>query len=98
MYFNRGLAFKALGRFRDAESDYSNAIKLDPSMVAAYTNRGNVRVLRNDLSGALSDYRRALVLDPGDDVARQNLQAVEAALRKVGAPKSGKGVRSAPAR
>src|SRR5262245_3581804 len=55
MHFNRGLAFKVLGQLRDAERDYSRAIALDPKYAAAYTNRGNVRLLLNDTKGALAD-------------------------------------------
>jgi tetratricopeptide (TPR) repeat protein len=98
MYFNRGLAFKILGELAEAASDYTKAIELDPSFGAAYTNRGNVRVLRNDLHGALADFRKALTLDPNDDVARQNLKAIQAALRKVNADKSGKGMTTGPRR
>ena len=43
MYFNRGLAFKVLGKLDEAHRDYSKAIELDPSFAAAYANRGNVR-------------------------------------------------------
>src|SRR5437870_3415637 len=57
MYFNRGLAFKILGRVDEAYRDYSKAIELNPSFGAAYTNRGNVRLLRNDLTGAMADFR-----------------------------------------
>lgn len=98
MHFNRGLAFKVLGRLQEAERDYSRAIALDARYAAAYTNRGNVRLLLNDTAGALADYRRAIRLDPKDTVARENLKAVEAALRKVGGDKTGQGVTSGTAR
>jgi tetratricopeptide (TPR) repeat protein len=98
MHFNRGLAFKVLGQLEAAERDYSSAIALDARNAAAYTNRGNVRLLLNNTKGALADYRKAIRLDPKDTVARQNLQAIEAALRKVGADKTGQGVTSGTAR
>jgi tetratricopeptide (TPR) repeat protein len=98
MHFNRGLAFKVAGRLEEAENDYSKAIDIEPRYAAAYTNRGNVRLLRNDAAGAVQDYRRAFRLDPKDRVARRNLQAIEAALGQVGADKSGKGVTSGPAK
>ncbi len=98
MHFNRGLALKVLGRLEEAERDYSRAIALDARNAAAYTNRGNVRLLLNDTAGALADYRKAIRLDPKDEVARQNLRAIEAALRKVGADKTGQGVTSGTAR
>jgi tetratricopeptide (TPR) repeat protein len=55
MYFNRGLAFKVLGKLDEAHRDYSKAIELDPSFAAAYANRGNVRIIRNDVNGAMAD-------------------------------------------
>jgi tetratricopeptide (TPR) repeat protein len=70
-----------------AHRDYSRAIELDPSFAAAYANRGNVRIIRNNVSGAMADFRKALALDPNDDVTRANFEAIEAALRKVGAGK-----------
>ena len=88
MYFNRGLAFKVLGKLDEAHRDYSKVLELDPSFAAAYANRGNVRIIRNNVSGAMADFRKALALDPNDDVTRANFEAIEAALRKVGAAKS----------
>jgi Flp pilus assembly protein TadD len=98
MYFNRGLAFKMLGQLEEAHLDYSKAIELNPTFAAAFTNRGNVRLIRNDAAGAIEDFRTALALDPSDEVARENLSAIEAALRKVGAGKSGSGAVTAPTR
>jgi Flp pilus assembly protein TadD len=92
MYFNRGLAFKVLGRLDDAHRDYTKAIEVDPSFAPAYANRGNVRILRNDVPGGMADFRKALALDPGDDVTRANFEAIEAALQKVGSKKSHNGV------
>ena len=97
MYFNRGLAFKVLGKLDEAHRDYSRAIELDPSFAAAYANRGNVRIIRNDVNGAMADFRKALALDPNDDVTRANFEAIEAALRKVGAGKSTNGIASGAA-
>jgi Flp pilus assembly protein TadD len=86
-----------LGQLAEAHSDYTKAIEYDPSFGAAYTNRGNVRALSNDLAGAHADFRKALKLDPKDHVAIQNLKAIQAALRKVDVDKSGKGVTTVPA-
>ena len=93
MYFNRGLAYKLLGKLDEAQRDYSKAIELDPAFGPAYANRGNILLLRNDLQGALADYRKALALDPSDSVTRANYEAIEAALKKMGV-KPGMGVSS----
>jgi tetratricopeptide (TPR) repeat protein len=93
MYFNRGLAYKLLGKLDEAQRDYSKAIELDPAFGPAYANRGNILLLRNDLQGALVDYRKALALDPNDSVTRANYEAIEAALKKMRL-KSGVGVSS----
>jgi tetratricopeptide (TPR) repeat protein len=98
MYFNRGLAYKMLGQLEKAYSDYSKAIEINPSFAPAYTNRGNLRLLLNDVSGAIADFRTALKFDPGDQIAHENLAAIKASLRKVGADKSGNGVTTRPAR
>jgi tetratricopeptide (TPR) repeat protein len=93
MYFNRGLAFKLLGKLNAAQRDYSKAIDLDPTFAAAYANRGNVRIICNNVNGAMADFQRALALDPNDEVTRANFDAIVAALRKVGADKSSNGSR-----
>ena len=92
-HFNLGLALKTLGRLEDAEGEYSRAIELDPSYGAAYVNRGNVRLFRNNVEGALADYRMAVKLDRNDMAAQDNLRSIEAALGKIGADKTGKGAR-----
>src|SRR5262249_7136528 len=96
MYFNLGLAFKVLGSLEEAEGPYSRTIQLGPSYGAAYGNRGNVRLMRNNVEGALADYRRAVMLNRKDKTARANLKSIEAALRKIGADKSGKGAGAEP--
>jgi tetratricopeptide (TPR) repeat protein len=87
-----------LGQLEEAYLDYSKAIELNPTFAAAYTNRGNVRLLRNDAAGAIEDFRTAIELDPSDEIARENLSAIEGVLRKVGGHKSGRGAVTAPTR
>ncbi len=43
---------------------YSNAIRLEPRLAAAFINRGNVRQLKGDLEGAIADHNEALRLKP----------------------------------
>jgi tetratricopeptide (TPR) repeat protein len=96
MHFNLGLALKILGSLEESEGEYSRAIQLDPSYGAAYGNRGNVRLMRDNMEGALADYRMAVRLNRKDKTARDNLRSIEMALRKIGADKSGKGAGAEP--
>jgi tetratricopeptide (TPR) repeat protein len=57
-YFHRGLA---LHDNSDEEiAYYSEAIRLDPRCVEAYSNRGVARRARGDLAGAIADYTEAI--------------------------------------
>jgi tetratricopeptide (TPR) repeat protein len=98
MHLNLGLALKTLGRSEEAEEEYSRAIQVDPSYGAAYVNRGNLRLIRNGVQAALADYRVAVKLNRNDNTARDNLRAIEAALRKIGAGNTGKGAKAKPLR
>jgi tetratricopeptide (TPR) repeat protein len=44
--------------------DYTNAITLDPTYVAAYNERGRVRWKLQDYQGALADFTQAISLNP----------------------------------
>jgi tetratricopeptide (TPR) repeat protein len=48
LYNNRGIAYRAKGDLDRAISDYSEAIRLDPSYDIAYFNRGRARYLKRD--------------------------------------------------
>ena len=47
-----------------AREDFSQAIRLNPTYVRAYNNRGGARKSFGDLHGALKDYDQAIKLDP----------------------------------
>lgn len=61
-YNNRGSCFRMLGRYEQALSDYSNAIKYHPC-ASYYCNRGSVRVKMEDYDAAIADYTLAHALD-----------------------------------
>ncbi|MFM7545626.1 MAG: trypsin-like peptidase domain-containing protein [Synechococcales cyanobacterium] len=72
--------------FKGAIADYTKVIRLDPSYVNAYNNRGNTRSEIGDKIGAISDYNEALRLNPKDINAYNNRGATRSALGdKVGA-------------
>ncbi len=65
VYNNRAIAFRELGRFDRAITDYDAAIQLDPDYAAAYHNRALAYGRLNQYERALVDFSRALQLDPG---------------------------------
>jgi len=64
-YVKRGLAEAGDAKLDEAIADYSAAIELDPKLVAAYYNRGNAKMEKDDQQGAIADFNVALKLDPG---------------------------------
>ena len=62
----RQSAFEATnaGQFDLAEMQWSKLIQKLPDEAAVWSNRGNVRVRRNNLNGALDDYSQAIALAP----------------------------------
>ncbi|MGB3291745.1 MAG: tetratricopeptide repeat protein [Phormidesmis sp.] len=52
------------GQFDLAEVQWTALIEQLPAEAAVWSNRGNVRVRRNNLDGALDDYSRAIKLAP----------------------------------
>ena len=61
-----GQAFEATNRgdFMTAERYWSEAIALNPTNAAAWSNRGNARVSQNHLQEALDDYAESIRLAP----------------------------------
>ncbi|HEX4478367.1 MAG TPA: tetratricopeptide repeat protein [Polyangiaceae bacterium] len=57
----------------DAEALYEQAVQLDPWLSIAYTNLGNIRFRRHDVSQAETLYRKALGIDPRQPEAQYNL-------------------------
>jgi tetratricopeptide (TPR) repeat protein len=72
-FCNRGNAKLSLGNFKGAESDFANAIRLDPKYINAYSNRGLVRYTKlSDIQGAIEDFDMAIKLDPTDSQVYYN--------------------------
>lgn len=51
-------------RYEDAEHWYSRVLERDPGSAVAFANRGEVRIMRGDLEGAVPDLIEAVKLDP----------------------------------
>lgn len=59
-----------------AQADADRALKLAPDSASALLERGNIRRLRGDISGAQADWRRVIAVAPGSQAAgyaRNNL-------------------------
>jgi len=74
----RKAAFEATqaGQFEKAEDKWSQLIEQLPEEAAVWSNRGNVRVRRNDLDGAMADYTQAITLAPTEPDPYLNRGAV----------------------
>ncbi|WP_228024689.1 tetratricopeptide repeat protein [cf. Phormidesmis sp. LEGE 11477] len=78
----RKAAFAATqaGEFDQAEKKWSALIEQLPETAAVWSNRGNVRVRRNDLEGAIADYDQAITLAPGEPDPYLNRGALREAM------------------
>jgi tetratricopeptide (TPR) repeat protein len=63
-YLETGHAKYAKGDLAGALNDYNKALKIDPSLAAAYHGRGNTLKARGDIEEAIADYNRAIELNP----------------------------------
>lgn len=59
----RGVVLMRRGDLQGAEEAFEAALRLDPTLAAAYANRGVLRDLHDDLEGALANFRRASEID-----------------------------------
>jgi tetratricopeptide (TPR) repeat protein len=71
-YFgNRARVKMLVGNYREALEDASEAIKLDPTLIMAYVDRGYAHQALHRPGNALDDFKRAASLDP--DFERENV-------------------------
>jgi tetratricopeptide (TPR) repeat protein len=63
-HFNRGLVFYMESDFKNAISDFTNTIEMDPKFIEAYVMRGNVKDEAGFGAEALLDFDEAIRLDP----------------------------------
>lgn len=64
-YYNRGIAFRDKGRFREALADFSKVIELQPSNPDAWMARGTIYSKLGDFRNAVEDYSEVIRLQPG---------------------------------
>jgi tetratricopeptide (TPR) repeat protein len=84
---DRAIAYSYLGRlkyiqgdFRGGIEEYTEAIKLDPTMAEAYAGRGWVHHAGSEYALAVADYEQALALRPDYTYLQGKLDAAKAAL------------------
>lgn len=68
-FFARGNKRYVEGKFDGAISDYSEAVKLNPSHMSAWQNRCVAKIGKKDFAGAIEDCSRALTLNPQYGIA-----------------------------
>jgi serine/threonine protein kinase/tetratricopeptide (TPR) repeat protein len=80
-YFNRGLAYAALGLDEPARRDYDQALRLDPLLAAAALNRGMLYHRARRFAEAEADLRHALSLGVDPATGYYDLAVVQSARR-----------------
>ena len=63
LWIDRGLARAGLRSYRTAIADFTQALELDPDLVAAYTFRAAAHRYLDELDATAADLERALALD-----------------------------------
>ena len=90
VHYNRGLAFRKLGKLENAIIDYTQSIALDPRLAAAYANRGYAHFKLseleneqggdrgdNEMSEALADFEKVLELEPTNAEALKSKELIQ---------------------
>lgn len=62
--YKRALAKARQGELNGAIADFTEALRVDPKLAAAYYHRGLARHKKGDLQGAIVDFNTALLLNP----------------------------------
>lgn len=79
-YFELGVTYQLKNNFEQAETNYNQAIELNPNYVKAITNLGVLQIQQGKYSQAKDTLLQALELKPGDQNVLRNLNALEAKL------------------
>ena len=71
-YFIQGQWKLKSNRYKEALSDFENAIKLNPTFIYTYRWRGDAKVALGNYKEAVADYNKAIQLNPDDADAYRN--------------------------
>ena len=63
-YYNLGNTLKDLGRHKEAEESYNQALLLKPNYTSAYNNLGNIHKEQGRLEEAENKYKEAIKIKP----------------------------------
>ena len=78
--FERALTASQEGRLQEALSLWTEVLEATPTDAAAWSNRGNVRLMLGDAEGAITDQTRAMEIDPSHLDPHLNRGTAEEAL------------------
>jgi tetratricopeptide (TPR) repeat protein len=67
--YNRGLVFKSIGRYKDAEDSFFNALRLDPSYAQPHFSLGAIAEMRGNYTLAQFHFQRAIEKEPQNALA-----------------------------
>ena len=81
-HFEVGFALYEKGQLEEAIVEYDKAIRLDPQLAKAYTNRGSAYGSLGQEQRALQDFNEAIILDPQDAIAYNGRGAAYSELGK----------------
>jgi len=76
---NLGVILAQAGRFSEAADRFSRAADADPLWAEPRLNLGGALVRQGKLEQAIAEFQRVLQIQPGNETARRNLAAAEAA-------------------
>lgn len=74
-----GLAFKGLGKIKNAQAAYEQAIRLNPDYPSAYANLGDLLREQDRLDDALRTYQKLLMLTPDNQEVQHHVAALSGA-------------------
>jgi TolB-like protein/Tfp pilus assembly protein PilF len=79
----RGLALTLNEQYKDAESEYKEAVRLNPALFEAYYFHARTRFVQGDMEGAARLFERACAVDPEDYQAPMMLGFVLTSLKQM---------------
>ena len=72
IYYDRGVAYGRLNRWREAAEDYTRAIEHDSGMARAYNNRATAFAQQHLYKRAIDDFSDAIKREPGAALSYRN--------------------------